>query len=245
MGVAIFWRLLPTAFFAPKIPAVFAFLTVALGFAGVTALVLLRNRDGSAIPILRDLIVACAALWFAVRFIAPMASQQVGILTAVPPPAQSAIQQTPPPAKTIAPSDWRNIPPGPWAGPIGPIMAIEIVQTFQQLPQPCVVKVTAPSENDNLRSTLNWILEYGAKCEIAPMTLGPPNADEPQSAELQPNSNSGMIIHWAADYPSGENASHFFDSSTFKVSISHRLPPNSNPHLIWIDIGPGSPWKNL
>lgn len=193
--------------------------------------------------------------------ISPKSGQVIGYLnnfgtgelvSGSPPTSPQSPQppQTAPSAQVAAstnPSvkDWRNLAPSPWGGPFGPIMAVEIVQTFEELPKPCVVKVTAPPENENLRGTLNWILQYGAKCDIAENPIGPPNVDEPQSAEVQPNGNPGIIIHWAADYSWGENAAHFFDSSSFKVSISHRLPPNSNPHLIWIDIGPGSPWKNL
>jgi hypothetical protein len=33
------------------------------------------------------------------------------------------------------------------------------------------------------------------------------------------------------------------DNSTLRVSVSHRMPKGSPPNLIWIDIGPGSPWK--
>jgi len=148
-------------------------------------------------------------------------------------------------SSTTPPSvaDWRNRPSSPWAGPIGPIHAVELVSIFQRLPSPCVVKVTAPTDNENLRATLEWILQYGAKCEIASTPMVPPSADEPQFAEVQPNTKPGVIIHWAPDFSSGENIALFFDSSTYKVAISHRLPPNSNPHLVWIDIGPGSPWK--
>lgn len=170
------------------------------------------------------------------------------VVETTPTPATRSTEQpiAPPhtiPSNTISgntSANWRNVPPGPSAGPIGPISAVELVQTFEQLPTPCVVDVTAPSDNENLRGTLAWILQYGAKCQIAGAP-SPPNADEPQSSE--PNTKPGLVIHWASNFVEGENVVHFFDSSAFKVSISHRLPPNSNPHLIWIDIGPGPPWK--
>jgi hypothetical protein len=139
-------------------------------------------------------------------------------------------------------ADWRNVEASPWAGPFGPILAVELLQEFQQMPSPCVVKVTAPSENDNLRGTIVWILQYGAKCEVVNNPTGPPDIDQPASI-VAPTNNAGLVIHYAADFGWGDNAAHLFDTSSLKVAISHRMPPNSNPHLIWIDIGPGAPWK--
>ncbi len=76
VGVAVFWRLLPPIFFEPRVPAIVPFLVVSLTFASIIAFLLLR-RDGSAIASFRDIALACVALWLTVRFILPIASQQL------------------------------------------------------------------------------------------------------------------------------------------------------------------------
>jgi hypothetical protein len=181
--------------------------------------------------------------------IAGDASPQIQVFpkqSLTPSPAQSDVARSSDEATmTIinSPKNWQNIPSGPWAGPLGPILAVELLDVFQQLPKPCAAKVTAPHDNENLRATMAWILQYGAKCEIVGDSSGLPNADEPRSAQVLPNTNAGIVVHWSSDYPVGGNVAHWFDTSTFKVSTSLRLPPNSDPHLVWIDVGPGSPWK--
>jgi hypothetical protein len=259
VGVAIFWRLLPSSFFAPKIPAIFVFIFVVLGFAVVVTGVLLRNRDGRAIIIIRDMAVACGALWFAVRYILPVASQQFSLPTATSAP--TAIEQaTPfvptPISETSSPSvrDWRNIPASPWGGPIGPIMALELVATFNRLPKPCLLKFTGPA-NDPFVDTIGWLLSNGvitngpsgggpfsgSVCEIASSTIDLPDVDDPNPIKL--TTEPGIVVHWNESYSPGSDIVHYFDSSTLRVSISHRMPKGSPANLIWIDVGPGSPWK--
>ncbi|MFZ0680742.1 hypothetical protein [Candidatus Binatus sp.] len=157
-------------------------------------------------------------------------------------PATGPVQ--PPVAAT---EDW-NQPPNAHSGPIGPIAAAEFMYRFDQLPKPCRVKITSfePSE---LATTLGWLLTNGRNggggqpiiCELENADLPPIDADDPTS--VRKNSNKGMVIHWNPDYDQGQGIAHWFDSSGFIVSTSHRLPKDSPENLIWIDIGPGSPWK--
>ena len=109
------------------------------------------------------------------------------------PSAQTALSTSP------SVGDWRNVQPSPWAGPFGPIMAVELLQTFQQMPKPCVVKVTAPQENNNLRGTILWILQNAANCEVADNPIGPPNIDEPASI-VKPTTDAGIVIHYSTDF---------------------------------------------
>jgi hypothetical protein len=143
----------------------------------------------------------------------------------------------------------QSVPPkwqeraGPQSGPMGPIMAVELVGTFNRLPKPCRLKVTGP--DSEFLSTLRWLLSYGAAgapvCEIEPTTAEPPNIDEPNP--VRPTTKPGIVVHWDESYSPGEAIAHYLDSSSLQVSVSHRMPKASPSNLIWIDIGPGSPWK--
>jgi hypothetical protein len=143
----------------------------------------------------------------------------------------------------------RDVPASSQGGPIGPILAVEMVQWFSQLPKPCLVKLTYASDNQNLGRTLDWILSYGdptkvnggAICDMQPDVLSPPNIDEPSSPRK--TTDPGIVVHWNENFTPGQGIAHFFDADGFNVKVSHRLPPNSPPNLIWLDIGPGSPWK--
>jgi hypothetical protein len=154
-------------------------------------------------------------------------------------PTRNAPSTTQPPV-----GDW-NRPPDATGGPIGPILAVELASTFEQLPKPCTVKTTAPPQTE-LASTITWILTYGSPsgdliCTVESANPGPPNVDEP--APPAPTIEPGIVIHWNQNYKPGERIAHFFDADGFKVRVSHRLPTNSPPGMIWLDIGPGSPWK--
>jgi hypothetical protein len=97
-------------------------------------------------------------------------------------------------------------------------------------------------DKDAFRDTLNWLLVQpeGAGCQSwTEATL--PNIDNPPS--LKPTTDPGVVIRWHEEFKEGEKAAHFFDADGMKVSISHTMPANSPANLIWIDIGPGSPWK--
>jgi hypothetical protein len=135
-----------------------------------------------------------------------------------------------------------NTPPSARGGPVGPIFAAEFVQWLSDhLPKPCLVKVTAP-QNSELGNTIRWLVEYGGGkglCAIYSGDSGPPNVDDPSPQTNEP----GIVIHSHADFAPAERIAHFFHSSDFNVRVSYRMPPQSPPNLLWIDIGPGSPWK--
>jgi hypothetical protein len=129
--------------------------------------------------------------------------------------------------------------PNAQTGPFGPILAVELAQEFAKLPKPCKVKLTVAKDKRAFRDTLAWIMNYGADCP--PDESSPPtNADE--AAPPPRRAEPGMTIHWDKNFEFGAQIAHFLDAY-FKVQTSNRLPVNSPRELIWIDIGPGNPWK--
>ena len=140
------------------------------------------------------------------------------------------------------PASW-NVPPSGLGGPLGPIAAVQLAQTLDALPKPCLIKLTGPHESE-LRKTIEWIVVYGHAnqqpiCSIqqdSPI----PSADEPP---LKLNEQPGIIVHWNEPGVSAEKVAYFFIGMGMKASSSRILPPRSPNNLIWIDIGPGSPWK--
>ena len=139
------------------------------------------------------------------------------------------------------PQPW-NMPASAQGGPVGPIFAAQFVQLLDGLPKPCLVKVSAPPKSE-LGRTIAWLAQYGGGnglCTIYEDDRGPPNIDE--EIVLQTN-ETGIVIHSHAESVLAKAVAHFFNSSGFNVKISNRMPPRSPPNLLWIDIGPGSPWK--
>jgi hypothetical protein len=179
----------------------------------------------------------------------PSAQANLAQPTAVPPepPTQTSAAEEP----SVA--DWRNRPSSPWAGPMGPVFALELVATFNRLPKPCLLKITGP--DNPFVATFRWLLTYGvitsgpagsgpfsnSVCEIAPDSVEPPDIDEPNP--VKPTTEPGIVVHWNENYAPGKDIAKYLDNSTLRVSVSHRMPKGSPPNLIWIDIGPGSPWK--
>jgi hypothetical protein len=103
------------------------------------------------------------------------------------------------------------------------------------------------SEQRRPSIVIGWVVSYGslsggAICSLVGNDAEPPNIDDPQP--IKPTSDPGMVVHWDAGSADAQPIAHFFDSCGVRVSVSHRLPPNASANFIWIDIGPGSPWKN-
>lgn len=124
-------------------------------------------------------------------------------------------------------------------GPFGPIFAVELVQLFSGLPT-CRVRVVVPSDKEEFRGSLIWILQYGAHCTVE-NSQTPPSLDKP--SDPKPRSTPGVTIRWNKNYTSGEKIAHFLDASGLRVDISNEVPSTAPMDLTWIDIGPGDPWK--
>jgi len=130
-----------------------------------------------------------------------------------------------------------DVPAGPHSGPIGPIAALGFWSLLQKVPKPCTIRITSLADNENMRQTLRWIADF-AKCEMFNET-GVKSIDEHKN-EFQ---EAGFLIHYEENNKFGEAVAHFFDSMAAKVLTSHKLPKNAGVDLIWIEIGPGSPWR--
>ena len=147
-------------------------------------------------------------------------------------------------APTPTPIAGWNVPAGPKTGPVGPIFALEFINAFNRLPKPCTIKITGP--RNAFVSTISSLLEKGgpnggAICDLrndqSPATAG---GSEPS---MEPTTEPGFVVHWNQDFKPGEDIVHFLTTATLNVRLSHSLPAKSPPNLIWLDIGPGSPWK--
>lgn len=177
------------------------------------------------------LMIIAGAIWVVRSWEAP---KQIELVSAEH-SQQSAVPVSPPPP--AAPNSGTHI--------IGTTFSLQLAQMLGRLPKPCNIKLTDQSGGD-LPSVISWVVSYGnpegtAICSLTGNNSEPPNADEPTT--VMPTSNPGMVVHWDAKFVETQPVVHFFDSCGVKVSVSHRLPPNTPANLIWIDIGPGSPWK--
>ena len=126
-------------------------------------------------------------------------------------------------------------------GPFGPIFAFEMIQEFKKLPKPCAVILRTAKDKKAFRDVFVWLLTEGAEC-TPKEALEPPNIDASVSYPDMPTT-PGMVMCWREGFVFGERIANFFDSGAIKVSVSHNLPKNSPSNLIWIDVGPGSPFK--
>jgi hypothetical protein len=127
-------------------------------------------------------------------------------------------------------------------GPVGPIFAAEMVQAFKGLPQPCAVRVTAPDKGSFVNTIQPLLIRptYGAGCMLWTRPFG-----QPLSLINRPPLSSvpGVVIQWNSVLKQGDLIVKFFESNNFIVSVSHDLPELAPPNLIWLDFGPGSPWR--
>lgn len=144
------------------------------------------------------------------------------------------------PAVPVSPS------PAPNGSHVGTTFSLQLAQTLGRLPKPCNIKLTDQSGGGDLPSVINWVVSYGspegtAICSLTGEDHEPPGADVPSA--VMPTSYPGMVVHWDPKFVEGQSIAHFFNSCGVKVRISHRLPQNASANFVWIDIGPGSPWK--
>ena len=248
VGIAAFWNLAPRIFSEFKIPAVVAFPIIALLLAAIVGFTIVRARNTSFFVAVRNVSLLCAAMWVVFHLLSPMLESSLH-----PTPSGSisgSVEVIPSaPRVSAALEDW-NQSSGEHSGPIGPELAAVFMYKFDQLPKPCAVKITAPDNGKSeLATTLGWLLTNGRNggggapdiCVVESPDLPPIDADDPTS--LKKNGDKGIIIHWNPDYQQGDGIARWFDANGFIVSTSHRLPKGSPENLIWIDIGPGSPWK--
>lgn len=135
---------------------------------------------------------------------------------------------------------WQR-PAGPEEGPFGPITSVEIATAFRSLRHPCYVMVTAQPSTRVFGDALRWILTQpeGGGCT----SWREPSPREVGTAPILHTSQGGIVIHYRSSFASARRIVRQFVGA-FNVEISHAMPPTSPENLVWIDIGPGSPWKS-
>jgi len=128
--------------------------------------------------------------------------------------------------------------------PVGSTTSIQLAQVFHKLPQPCRIKLTDSSKSE-LGGVIRWVVEYGniPTGPICKLQETNPVADADKPRPLSLSTEPGITVHWKAVNPQGELIAQFFNSMGAYVRNSHQLDSDDPDDLIWIDIGPGSPWK--
>lgn len=156
---------------------------------------------------------------------------------------QASIQAPRPSILATIPSkvtpEWKR-PASGKEGPFGPIFAVEIVQEFSSI-QPCNLRVTWPKDKEQFGKSLEWILTYGAHCKIKPKNISLLDADQPKTPD--PRKSPGVTVHWNKSFQEGAQVAHWFDASGFLTFMSNNVFSDDEPDVIWIDIGPGDPWR--
>jgi hypothetical protein len=129
-------------------------------------------------------------------------------------------------------------------GPVGPIAAVEIVDLFRKLPQPCLVRVTYHDDTKEFGETLKWILTQpqGASCKEDQQPNEPISVDTQGETPI-PTNESGIVFHCKQTFAAGNELAQTLYRSGYRIVMSHKMPPNSQDNLVWLDIGHGSPWK--
>jgi hypothetical protein len=110
--------------------------------------------------------------------------------------------------------------------------------------QPCFLRVTAVREQLYFRDILIHIGKESSACAIIDETRDEAPAETRDQDAMPIPTSGGLEIHWNNDtQPNGEAIAGWFDGLGFNVVRRSKLPAESKPTEIWIDIGPGSPWK--
>lgn len=135
---------------------------------------------------------------------------------------------------------WQDTPLNNRGGPMGPLYAISLLELFARA-APCTIRVTAGSDNENLRAEFLWIAQPWHSCDLyQEPSLKVPLIDQPTPTPP----SAGLIIRYNEKFTSADQIAEYLYESDLNARISHHgLPKNGPLNLIWIDIGPGSPWK--
>jgi hypothetical protein len=138
-------------------------------------------------------------------------------------------------------------------GPINTLNAFSAAGRIwrELIPQEIAILFTASSENSELWGDLKRIFEVGLRevqNQITPgrsPLLQPPNHERDIDApRLTSTELSGIIIHG----PIPDSVRHFFENC-FVTRLTEKVPVGLSDYykfkqVIWIEIGPGFPWKN-
>jgi len=124
---------------------------------------------------------------------------------------------------------------------------VGLTQRFEELPKPCRLKISGPRSALKLRDSLIFIDAHKptGPCEI--IDNASDAKDELSDVDLLATAvaNPGITVRWRSGFDAGEKfRDEMLSLGSLIVRSGHKLPPNSPPNLIWIEIGNGSPWKD-
>jgi hypothetical protein len=128
---------------------------------------------------------------------------------------------------------------------VGSTFSIQFAQLLHGMPQPCAIKVTDPTSSE-LGRTIQWVLLYGNNPQpiFSCGTGGRSSGILDDGIHLaKPTTEPGITVHYRLGYEPGERIAHFLDSMGALVRKSRELDSDAPDYLIWLDFGPGSPWK--
>lgn len=114
------------------------------------------------------------------------------------------------------------------------------VFTSPESQRPCQLKITAPPENDDLAVTLRG-LAIAVGCSVISGT----KRDIDPHIEKEENEGTirdFILVHAKEAY----SLTGFIGglSNSFSVRRTYSMPANLGDNVIWIQIGPGSPWRH-
>jgi hypothetical protein len=136
-------------------------------------------------------------------------------------------------------------------GPVGPILALEMRwEVFHALdmykPQRCLMYLTQSPDSGSLREVFTDLftnIQYGAGCSQYYIPSLPAGTGAPGVSISQQRTTKGITFHFGSLNKIGDSLLYDFRIHDFNISMEHALPSGVPDDLIWIDIGPGSPWK--
>lgn len=153
-----------------------------------------------------------------------------------PPSTATAVQSTPTPS---------HVPrlTARW-GDFSSIQPLDLEGSLMRGKQPCVLKLSAVQEQMNFRNVIATIATRNSVCTVVDNDADQNPAMRDIDSPPTPTPPAGLSIRWNKDtQPQGESVAQWFEGEGFIVNRGHSLPPNSAPTEIWIDFGPGSPWR--
>jgi hypothetical protein len=124
-----------------------------------------------------------------------------------------------------------------------PSWPLDLEGHFMGVTKPCFVKISAVKEHMKLRNVLAQIANENSACTVVDDTADQ-IPSEMRDLDAMPIPPPGLSIHWNNEtQPHGESIAGWFSGIGFIVKRGDKLPPNSKPTEIWIDVGPGFLWQ--
>jgi hypothetical protein len=102
----------------------------------------------------------------------------------------------------------------------------------------CWVRITAPTENMKIAHSLSAIASTFCRVDVTDP------ADAVDETYMQGAERNILVVHMAKD-PMRDHSFVVALKNTFNVKRVYELPSGSPSGLVWLQIGPGSPWRTV